>query len=83
MVRDMHEGGEGGMAMWVTHGMMRAMCQAHRKEGDEFKWEENRWRNPTKKGKKQREKEGEKERKEREKERKREREKEKRKIKEG
>ena len=44
MVRDIHEGGGGGMAMWVTlgmamwvtYGMMRAMCQAHRKEGDEF-----------------------------------------------
>ena len=24
------------MAMWVTHGMIRAMCQAHRKEEDEF-----------------------------------------------
>ena len=27
-----------GMSMWVTPGMMRAMCQAHRKEGDEFEW---------------------------------------------
>ena len=47
--------------MWVTHGIMRAMCQAKNRETK--RRGENRWRNPATKGNKQREKDRQKERK--------------------
>ena len=47
--------------MWVTHGMMRAMCQDINRETK--RRGENGWRNPAKKGNKQREKDRKKERK--------------------
>ena len=40
--------------MWVTHGMMRAMCQAIKRETKRMG--ENRWRNPAKKREKNRRK---------------------------
>ena len=44
-------------ATWVTHGMMRAMCQAHRKEGDKCEWgRELVERNKKNKERKEREK---------------------------
>ena len=51
------------MAMWVTHGMIRAMWQAHRKEEGEFGGGNIRLSGEKRKGEKKERKKGEKERK--------------------